>query len=112
MLILFALEGALEAIERGVPIARLALGPGGAMAGGVGVAGGPGVGPRADARPKLGLCPVTPHVDAGPRIEPPMSLPISIGVRPAASAAAAPPDDPPGVRSRSNGLFVQPNTSL
>ncbi len=37
-----------------------------------------------------------------------MSLPSSIGVNPIASAAAAPPDDPPGVRVVSYGLFVVP----
>ena len=37
-----------------------------------------------------------------------MSLPSSIGVKPIASAAAAPPDDPPGVRVVSYGLFVVP----
>src|SRR6187431_987484 len=41
-----------------------------------------------------------------------MSLPSSIGVNPMASAAAAPPDDPPGVRVRSYGLLVVPYTWL
>ena len=49
---------------------------------------------------------------AGSRIEPPMSEPISSGVKRAASAAAEPPDEPPGVRSMSHGLHVVPNTSL
>ena len=42
------------------------------------------------------------------RIEPPPSLPWAIGTRPAATAAAAPPDEPPGVRERSQGLRVAP----
>lgn len=42
------------------------------------------------------------------RIEPPPSLPCAAGTIPAATAAAAPPDDPPGVRSRSHGLRVGP----
>jgi hypothetical protein len=37
-----------------------------------------------------------------------MSEPISSGVIPAASEAAAPPDEPPGVRDVSYGLFVVP----
>ena len=35
-----------------------------------------------------------------------MSLPVSSPVSPAARAAAAPPEDPPGTRSRSQGLLV------
>ena len=45
---------------------------------------------------------------AGVRIEPPMSLPSSRGVKPAASAAAAPPEEPPGVRSGFQGLREVP----
>ena len=37
-----------------------------------------------------------------------MSLPASSPVRPAASAAPEPPDEPPGVRERSHGFFVRP----
>jgi len=37
-----------------------------------------------------------------------MSLPASSAVSPAASAAAEPPDDPPGERVTSQGLFVVP----
>ena len=37
-----------------------------------------------------------------------MSLPASMPVRPAASAAPEPPDEPPGVRERSHGLLVEP----
>ena len=48
--------------------------------------------------PKLGLWPYTPQNDDGTRIEPPMSVPISNAVNPIATAAAGPPDDPPGVR--------------
>ena len=49
-----------------------------------------------------------PQKCAGQRIEPPMSLPSSSGVNPAATAAAAPPDEPPGVRVVSHGLLVVP----
>ena len=41
-----------------------------------------------------------------------MSLPSSKGVNPAATAAAARPDEPPGVRVRSHGLPVVPWTGL
>src|SRR5581483_2469209 len=41
-----------------------------------------------------------------------MSLPSSRPVSPAARAAADPPDDPPGVRRRSNGLSVVPKRRL
>ena len=62
--------------------------------------------------PKLGLCPNTPQNEAGIRIEPPMSVPISNEVSPAATAAAAPPDDPPGTRSAFHGFTVVPNIGL
>ena len=39
--------------------------------------------------PKLGLCPKTPHIAEGTRIDPPMSVPISKLVMPVATAAAA-----------------------
>ena len=42
------------------------------------------------------------------RIEPPPSPPVHAGNRPAATAAAEPPEDPPGVRSRFHGLRVMP----
>src|SRR5262245_64508455 len=41
-------------------------------------------------------------------MEPPMSLPTSIALNPAAMAAALPPLEPPGVRARSQGLFARP----
>ena len=42
------------------------------------------------------------------RTDPPPSDPCAIGTIPAATAAPAPPDDPPGVRPRSHGLRVGP----
>ena len=42
------------------------------------------------------------------RIEPPPSLACAIGARPAATAAAAPPEDPPAVSERFQGLRVAP----
>ena len=42
----------------------------------------------------------------GWRIEPPVSLPIAAAARSAPTAAADPPDDPPGTRERSHGFRV------
>src|SRR5437763_77374 len=49
-----------------------------------------------------------PHNDAGCRIEPPVSVPIAHGASPAATAAALPPEDPPGTRPRSQGFRTGP----
>src|SRR6185295_935735 len=59
-------------------------------------------------KPKVGFNPNTPEKLAGMRIEPPASVPIARGQKPAANAAPAPPLDPPGVLSRSHGLRVTP----
>ena len=59
-------------------------------------------------RPRLGFRPTSPQHDAGIRIEPPPSEPCASGTMPAATAAPEPPDEPPGVRSRSHGLRVGP----
>ena len=48
--------------------------------------------------------PTVPHSAAGWRIDPPVSEPSAAIARSAATAAADPPDDPPGTRSRSQGL--------
>src|SRR5205823_12244240 len=53
-----------------------------------------------------------PQKDAGWRIEPPVSEPIASGARRAATAAADPPLDPPGVRSSAHGLRVAPNAEF
>src|SRR5262245_39041340 len=60
-------------------------------------------------RPRDGLSPTMPHHAAGMRIEPPPSLAWATGTRPAATAAQAPPDDPPADRAGSQGLRVGPN---
>src|SRR5579883_1252976 len=52
--------------------------------------------------------PTRPLKLEGMRTEPPPSVPIAIGPRPAATAAPAPPDEPPGVRSVFHGLRVMP----
>src|SRR6185436_1579923 len=52
--------------------------------------------------------PVTPHSDAGWRMEPPVSVAVAMGATRAATAAAEPPDDPPGTSFRSQGFFTGP----
>ena len=63
-------------------------------------------------RPSAGLSPTTPLHAAGMRTEPPMSLPSASGTQPDATAAALPPEEPPGVRSRACGLRVVPHSGL
>ena len=63
----------------------------------------------AGTSPNPGLMPTRPHAAAGTRIEPRPSLPCASGTRAAATAAALPPDDPPQVRDRSQGLRAIPN---
>ena len=57
------------------------------------------------------LEPDQPAADAGMRMLPPPSEALAIGTIPAATAAADPPLDPPGVRSRSHGLCVGPHAT-
>ena len=45
---------------------------------------------------------------AGWRIEPPVSVPRAIATPRAATVAADPPEEPPGTRVRSHGLWVAP----
>ena len=71
----------------------------------------PTSGPYSDpmaTSPLEGLNPNTPQHPAGTRIDPPESVACAIGTIPEATAAAAPPLDPPGVRVRSQGLAVGP----
>ena len=63
-------------------------------------------------RPNVGLSPGRPVKPHGMRIEPAPSLPSASGTRPAASAAALPPLEPPGVVSGSQGLRVIPYSGL
>src|SRR5258708_34590966 len=60
--------------------------------------------------PNVGLMPTTPQNEDGTRIEPTPSVPIASGPHPAAIEAAAPPLDPPLVRSRFQELRVMPAT--
>ena len=52
--------------------------------------------------------PTRPVKAAGMRVEPPPSLAVQKGTKPAATAAAEPPLDPPGVRSGFHGFRVVP----
>ena len=56
--------------------------------------------------------PTTPHRAAGWRIEPPVSEPSASGTKPAATAAAEPPLEPPGTRLVSWGLRVGPKAEF
>src|SRR5437763_175871 len=56
--------------------------------------------------PTLGLKPMQPQKLAGRRIEPTTCVPSAAGTMLQATAAAEPLLDPPGVRSRSQGLRV------
>src|SRR3954463_4660181 len=64
--------------------------------------------PKRETAPYVGLSPTIPHSAAGWRIDPPVSVPIAHGALPAATAAAEPPDEPPGTRVVSHGLRVGP----
>ena len=62
----------------------------------------------AGTRPKLGFRPKLPQNAAGMRTLPAPSVPTDSGPMPAATAAAVPPDEPPGVLLGSHGLRVMP----
>ena len=57
--------------------------------------------PPRGTRPSDGLTPDIPQHEAGIRTEPPPSEPVARGTMPAARAAAEPPEEPPGLCSRS-----------
>src|SRR5438132_8326944 len=52
--------------------------------------------PQREQRPYVGFNPTTPVNAAGCRIDPPVSVPVAPGARKAATAAAEPPEEPPG----------------
>src|SRR3954468_24733532 len=62
--------------------------------------------------PYVGFSPTIPHSAAGWRIDPPVSVPIAHGAAPVATAAALPPDDPPGTRVGSQGLRTGPKAQF
>src|SRR5690625_2851256 len=59
-------------------------------------------------RPCVGVSPTMPQKLAGMRMLPPPSVPTASGAIPAATAAPAPPEEPPGVFDGSTGLRVIP----
>src|SRR5262245_30646615 len=67
---------------------------------------------QAGTRPNEGLMPNRPVKLQGMRIEPPPSVPTASGPIPDATAAAAPPEEPPGVFSLFHGLRVMPVSGL
>ena len=62
--------------------------------------------------PCVGLSAAMPFDVAGPRIDPPVSVPIPIGAYAAAIATPVPPDEPDGPRARSCGLSDWPPSEL
>ena len=63
-------------------------------------------------RPNCPLMAASPVSAPGMRTEPPPSVPSAIGVMPAATDAAAPALEPPGVFARFHGLRVMPVSGL
>ena len=61
-------------------------------------------------RPWGGLNPTTPLIEAGIRIEPPMSEPLASSDVPLASEAPDPPLEPPTATSGFHGLRVMPQS--
>src|ERR1700751_4614904 len=59
-------------------------------------------------RARVGFRPNRPDAEAGTRIEPPPSLACATGRMRAATAAAAPPDEPPDECARFQGFLVGP----
>src|SRR5215475_15693442 len=62
--------------------------------------------------PWVGLKPYTPQYEAGRIVEPVVWLPSASGTMPAATAAADPLDEPPGVCAGSCGFRVLPGVRV
>src|SRR5688500_9185375 len=67
----------------------------------------PTIGP-AGVRARVGLSPNSPQHEAGIRMDPPPSVACATGTIPAATAAAAPPDEPPALWAGLHGFRVGP----
>src|SRR5881394_4495899 len=67
---------------------------------------------QAGTRPNDALMPGIPQNVDGMRIEPAPSVPTASGPMPDATAAAAPPEEPPGVFFGFHGLRVMPVSGL
>jgi len=70
------------------------------------------INPYLETAPYVGFSPVTPQCDAGFRIEPPVSEPSEKSESSAATDAAEPDDEPPGISSGFRGFFVGPNAEV
>src|SRR6188472_584586 len=68
--------------------------------------------PERETVPYVGRRPTLPQSAAGCLIEPPVSEPSAQGARPALTAAAEPPPEPPGTREGSHGLWHGPNAEF
>ena len=68
--------------------------------------------PLPERRVEVGLKPQMPQKAAGILSDPATSLPIASGTHSMATKAASPPDEPPGVRERSQGFRVRPQIRL
>src|SRR5439155_7348275 len=68
--------------------------------------------PYLEMRPYVGLSPTMPQREAGWRTDPPVSVPSAHTASPAATAAADPPEDPPGTRPRSHGFRTGPKAEF
>src|SRR5271155_6146587 len=64
--------------------------------------------PYLDTRPYVGIMAGMPQYAPGCRMEPPLSVPSKTTDRPAATAAAEPPLEPPGTRSGDAGFRTGP----
>ena len=58
----------------------------------------------------MGLIPKTPQKEAGPRTEPPVSVPMAMSTTPVAVAMALPPEEPPATLVGSWGFNIGPST--
>src|SRR6478672_5443012 len=65
-----------------------------------------GMTPARLTSPYVGISPVMPQNEAGPRIDPPVSEPRAAGMKPAASAAPEPLEEPPVKCSRFHGFLA------
>ena len=68
--------------------------------------------PERETVPYVGRRPTLPQSADGCLIEPPVSEPSAHGARPAETAAAEPPPEPPGTRAGSHGLRDGPQAEF
>src|SRR3989344_5992038 len=64
--------------------------------------------PCRDRAPYVGLSPTKPQNAAGSRTEPQVSVPKATRAISPATAAAEPPEEPPGTKDGSSGVLVAP----